>query len=167
MQGRRGFTILELMVSLVVVSMVAAMAIPAYFAEPSVTLENASVLLARDLRAAQNRSAYMAEAGRFVFRRDGDGYVVTDRKGSVIVNPRTHGPFYRRYGSDGVFRGVKVSDVHAGRDWTLMYDDRGRPIESARITLTYEDDIRVVVVEKGSGDVTILGSTSGWNDRGY
>lgn len=167
MQGRKGFTILELLIALVVLSSIAAMAIPAFFEEPSVTLENASVLLARDLRAAQNRSAYMAEPCRFVFRRDGDGYVTTDRKGAVILNPRSRQPFSRRYSSDGVFRGVVVTNVRAGRDWTLIYDDRGRPIESATITLTYEDDVRVLLVEKGSGDVTILGSTSGWNDQGY
>jgi prepilin-type N-terminal cleavage/methylation domain-containing protein len=167
MKGRKGFTILELLVSVVVVSTIAATTIPAFFDQPGVTLENASVLLARDLRAAQNRSAYMAESERFVFRRDGDGYVVTDRKGSVILNPRTHGPFSRRYSSDGVFRGVEVANVRAGRDWTLIIDDRGRPVESATITLRYQNDTRIILVEKGSGDVTIVGSTSGWNDRGY
>ena len=57
MRRRRGFTILELLAVVLLISMVAAVTIPAFFQDANVTLENASILLARDLRAAQNRSA--------------------------------------------------------------------------------------------------------------
>ena len=129
--NRRGFTILELLLVLIFVSTVAALAIPAFFSRPSITLENASVLLARDLRTAQNRSAYLAEESRMEFLRDGSGYRVTDLSGEVVRNPRTGEDFERIYPSDGVFRGVTVTDVWAGDDWTVNFDDRGLPTESA------------------------------------
>ena len=167
MRGRRGFTILELLVTLVLVSVVAAVTMPAYFGQPEVTLENASVLLARDLRAAQNRSAYLAEEADFVFLDNGDGYCVLDVTGAVIKNPATALDFDRRYSEDGVFYGVYVASVECGSDRTIRYNSRGRATEAARITLRFAGDERVVVVEKGSGTVTIVGSTSGWADNGY
>ena len=167
MKGRRGFTILELVLALILVSAVAAVTIPAFFLQPGITLENAGVLLARDLRAAQNRSAYMAEACRFVFLSNGDGYYVSSATEEVLINPRTQQEFVRNYSSDGVFRGVVISGVDAGPDRTLHYDDRGRAQETVWVTLSYQGEARVVMVEKGSGDITILGSTSGWKDEGF
>lgn len=163
----KGFTILELLVTLFVISILAAIAIPAFFRQPEITLENASVLLAHDLRAAQNRSAYMAEPCYFEFTADGQGYRVTDPNGDVILNPATGLPFVRQYSEDAVFDGVEVLLVEAGGDRVMEYDERGRARESARITLGYEGDSRIVVVEGGKGTVTIVGTTSGYVDQGY
>ena len=48
------------------VTSAAGLAIPAYFGRSEVTLENAAILLAKDLRAAQNRSAFMADVTPFL-----------------------------------------------------------------------------------------------------
>ena len=167
MRDRHGFTILELLIALVGASVLAATVIRVYFAQPSVTLENAAVLLARDLRAAQNRSAYLAEPCRFELFANGDGYQVTDLEGNLLVNPRTQRGFERIYSIDGVFRGVVMSEVLAGPDGVLVYDARGLAVDPGRFTLTFQDETRVVHVAKGSGNVLIEGSTSGWVDRGY
>jgi prepilin-type N-terminal cleavage/methylation domain-containing protein len=164
---RSGFTILELLVTLLVVSVVAAVTIPAFFRQPVVTLENAAVLLARDFRAAQNRSAYLAVECRFQFTDDGQGYRVTGSDGDVVENPATALPFTRRYSEDGVFDGVEVVAVECGGDRTLVYDILGRATESIRVTLAFEGDIRVIEVTEGKGDVAIVGSTSDWVDLGY
>jgi prepilin-type N-terminal cleavage/methylation domain-containing protein len=166
--GRRpGFTILELLLALLVISIVAAITIPAYFSQPSITLENASVLMAHDLRTAQNRSAYLAEPCRFQFLDEGEGYRVVDETGVLIENPATLEDFIRIYPEDGVFRGVKVLEVEAGGDRTIAYDESGRATEKARVTLEFEGEVRVLLVEKGSGRIKILGSSSGWVDNGY
>jgi len=150
--------------AVVAISLVAAVVIPAFFRDANVTLENASVLLARDLRAAQNRSAYMGEPSTFVFRADGDGYEVRDPDGELILNPRTGHEFVRRYSIDGVFRGVRIEQVEAGGDRTIEFDDLGLALESARVTLTFDEGQRVVLLEEGNGRLTILGSPHGWRE---
>ncbi len=167
MGGRKGFTILELLFVLVVVSIFAAIAMPKYFGRPEITLENASVLLAHDLRAAQNRSAYMAEQAHFTFLEDGDGYRVLNGDDELVQNPTTDLAFVRSYSEDAVFRGVRITHVDCGGDRVLGYNERGRATEAATITLEFAGDVRVVRVAKGSGSVTIEGSSSGWVDRGY
>ena len=164
---RGGFTILELLIVLTLISIFAAVAIPAFFGRPDITLENASVLLARDLRAAQNRSAYMAEKSTFWFTPDDDGYCVIDTDGIVVENPTTGLDFVRRYSEDAVFDGVVVESVDCGGDRALEFDDQGRASEECVIVLRFEGETRTIRIARGNGRVTIPDSTSGWVDEGY
>ena len=68
---RRGFTIPELMIAVVAIAVVAGIAIPMHFGRSEVTLENAAILLARDLRAAQNNAAYMGRTMTISFDEEG------------------------------------------------------------------------------------------------
>jgi len=151
----------------VLVSIAAAIAIPAYFSRSEVTLEQAAILLARDLRSVQNRAAYLGELSIVHFHEDGDGYRVTNGAGALILNPATGQQFDRRYSADGVFRGVCVLDVRFGDDDTLTYDERGIPQEEGQLTLGFDGDTRILHVHRRTGIVEIIGSSSGWHDPGY
>lgn len=166
MSSRRGFTILELVLALLVLSVVASLSIPAYFERSEVTLEKACILLAHDLRAAQNRSAYLGEPALFVFDVEGNGYEVQDELGERIRHPTTREPFVRRFSFDGVFAGVRVIEARFGDDATLLYDRRGTVREGGYVVLGFGTDRRLVQVEPGDGAVHIEGTTSGWRDEG-
>lgn len=160
----RGFTIVELLLVLVLMALLAATTVRFYFSHSDVTLENAAVLLARDIRAAQHRSLFLNENGLLTFLKDGTGYVVTDASGEIAHNPQTDEPFLRRYPEDGVFHGVSVIEAIAGGDSTLEIDKTGAPIEDLSVTLAFASDRRTVLVTKRNGAITIVGSTSGWVD---
>ena len=85
----RGFTVLALLVVLVILSLAAATSVRWYFSREEVTLENAVVLLARDLRAAQHRSIFLGRPGRLHFLPDGSGYMLLDEQGNLAQNPQT------------------------------------------------------------------------------
>lgn len=155
---------LELLLVLVVISLCAATTVRWYFSHADVTLENAAILLARDVRAAQHRSIFLGEKSRFVFLSDGTGYTVLDAAGASARNPQTAEPFLRVYSDDGVFNGVSVLEADAGGDRTLEIDGRGLPLEDLAVTLAYRDERREILLERKTSEITIVGSTSGWID---
>lgn len=162
--SQRGFTLLELLIVLLVISLCAATTVRWYFSHADVTLENAAVLLARDLRAAQHRSIFLGEPSRFVFLSEGAGYTVLDAAGAPANNPQTDEPFLRVYSDDGVFTGVSVVEADAGGDHTLEIDGHGLPLEGLSVTLAYHDERRTLLLDKKTSVITIVGSTSGWVD---
>jgi len=165
--SRAGFTLLHLILALLVLSLIAALGVPRYFARGPVILENGAVLLAKDLRTAQNRAAYSGETLFMRFFEDGDGYEVVSRTGEPVIDPRTGRPFARRFSTDAVFRGVALQEVNAGDDRTLVLTQFGEVSHALWVRMTFNDDERIVRSERGSGLVTIEGSTSGFVDDGY
>jgi prepilin-type N-terminal cleavage/methylation domain-containing protein len=162
--GRAGFTIFELLLVLLVLSLCAATTVRCYFSSAEVTLENAVILLARDLRAAQHRSIFLGAPGRFLFLPDGSGYALTDESGEITHHPQTDEPFVRVYPEDGVFVGVTVEAARAGDDRTLVIDDRGMPLEELEVTLGFEGATRTLRLDPQTNEIAIEGSTSGWRD---
>lgn len=159
-----GLSLVGLLLVLLVLSLGAATTVRWYFSNAEVTLENAAVLLAQDLRAAQHRSIFLGEPTHFVFLPAGEGYVVTDEQGELAQNPLTSEPFLRMYPEDGVFIGVTVVSAQAGDDRTLVIDGRGRSLEDLSVGLAFGEERRTVRLERESGAITIQGSTSGWVD---
>ena len=161
-----GFTIIELTVVLVILSMVASIGIPAYFGRPSVTLDNAARLLAKDLREVQNRAALYEEQLEIRFAEDGDGYQATDAFGEPLVSPYGVGPFLRDYPVDAVFRGVKIKSVDAGPDRAISFGRSGQPLEHGAICIEFKGEERTVRLRARSGLVAIDGLDKPWIDLG-
>lgn len=163
-RARGGFTILELLVALALIALVASIAIPAWFERGEVTLENASVLLARDLRLAQNSAAALGRRTTVEFLADGTGYRVLDAEGRVVVHPRSGRLFQRIYPADGVFQGVEVADVDLLGGRKVVFNRDGTARQGGRIVLAFQGERRTVKIERESGFITIVGS--GWEDDG-
>ncbi len=164
---RAGFTMLHLVVLLVLLSAGAAIAIPRFFGQEVVTLENGAVLLARDLRTAQNRAAFSREVLFLRFFDDGDGYEVVTKSGKPIMDPRTGRPFVRHYSIDGVFEGLRIESVDAGGDdRTIVLSALGETSEPLTVKLTFAGHERVLRAARSTGLVVIEGTTSGFLDSG-
>ena len=164
--GRRAFTLLELIVALAMIAVVATLAVPAWFERGEVTLENAARLLADDLRDAQNRAAALGKPTTVSFSVDGTGYQASEAGGEVITHPRTGRPFVRSYPSDGVFEGVEVFEVELGPARGLTYTADGRAGSGGRIVLTFGAETRTLLVDPGTGRLTLVGGSGTWVDDG-
>jgi len=163
---RSGFTLLHLVLLLGILTVAAAVAIPRFFGREIVTLENGAVLLARDLRAAQNRAAFSHETLFFRFFEDGDGYEVVTKSGDPILDPRTGRLFVRRYSMDGVFEGLRIDSVEAGEDQTLVLTASGEISDELLVHLSFMGSERVLRAARPTGLVEIEGSTSEFLDDG-
>jgi len=164
--GAGGFTLLHLVLVLVLLSAVATVGIPMFFERPNVTLENGAVLLAEDLRTAQNRAAFSRQALFLRMLDEGDGYEVVTKDGKPIDDPRTGRPFLRRYSIDGVFEGLRIIEHESGPDATLVLSPTGEISDALMVRLEFLGDERVIRAARGTGLVTIEGSTSGFVDDG-
>ena len=145
-----------------ILSVLATLAVPAYFDRHEITLEKAAVLLARDLRAAQNRAAIWREPLTFQFERA--GYRVLHEDGSVADGPLGR-PFVRDYARDAVFEDVWVEHASFGDDAVLLFRDDGEAAEAGDVVLERNGHRRHLRVRRRTGHVSILDSTSGFRDR--
>lgn len=142
--ARRGFTILELCLALVAVSLTAGLAIWSYFSRAEVTLVNAANLLVDDLILAQSRAASLHMPIEVVFHTDGGGYHIAALLGDDL--PDAQNP--RRYEADAIFEGVKIGSCVLGPEHRLVFDARGRPTSNVSITIVYRGETRTVLVRK-------------------
>ena len=159
-----GFTLLELLMVLIVLAIVASLAIPAWFDKSGRTLENATRLLAHDLREAQNRSIFDGRVVQVEFREDGDGYRVLDESGIAEPAPLGQGLFERKYSFDGIFRGVQIERVELGGDRKLLFDQNGYTDGPGVVVVEFRGDTLTLEIENRSGLMAI--SELGWIDPG-
>jgi Tfp pilus assembly protein FimT len=162
----RGFTILELLIILALLTITASVGIPAYFARPAVTLDSAARLLAADMREVQNRAALYRLPLMVEFPEDGTGYRGVKENGEPLHSPYTDGPFVRVYPADAVFEGVRVLAVRSPQGDRVAFSPRGLAAATASIVLGFDGETRTIRIRKDSGLVEIDGLEDPWFDSG-
>jgi len=164
--GCAAFSLLELVIALTLITIASAIAIPAFYSQPGITLDNAAILLARDLRYAQNSAVLIGEETHLVVDGDGDGYEVQRASGRPLCNPVGGGPLIRRYSGDAIFEGVRLPNVESDNGRTLRFSRRGFCLQRGQIELRYGDCVRILTVMQGSGRIAIDGLLTPWSDDG-
>lgn len=152
----RGFTILELLIIMMVITLVACLAITAFFRQPHVTLDNATALLMEDMLMAKNRALILRSEVHVTFFPEGNGYEVRNSDGDLLRHPAAKGEFIRDYEYDGVFEDVRILEVDFGPDRSLTFDRHGLSLEDGRVTLGFHDATRVVELSR-KGGVRLVG----------
>ena|SRR5438477_547180 len=153
--ARRGFTILELLLTLIAVTLATTLAIHAFFSRAEITLENAARLLVGDLRLAQARASCMHAPVEVLFHSDGGGYQVQDLASANAPGEDA----VRRYNRDAIFEDVRVGHTILGPGRTLVFDADGRPASDGSITLTFRGDSRTVLVRAQDAAVFLAGAS--------
>jgi len=151
----RGFTILELLIALAALTLIAAFSLWAYFTRPEVTLDNAAVLLARDLRIAQNRAILLRRPVHFVFSPEGDGYCILDDAGGGQLSRAGFERIDRRYSRDAIFEGVQIIRAGLAATDRIVFSGRDGQSPSGRIMLSYGDQTRTLEIESGTGKILL------------
>jgi hypothetical protein len=151
----RAFTILELLLVLAVVTFTAAISIWAYFSRPEVTLDNAALLLARDMRIAQNRALLLRHPVYLVFYKEGDGYRVVDDLQESSIARQGYERIERRFSRDAIFEGVKILRVGLGSNDCIAFPSDGGPMPSGRLMLSYGNETRALEIEDGTGRILL------------
>lgn len=135
---RSGFTLLELILALVVLTTVAVVAIALHFGRPEVSLVRAAKLFAADLRTLQSRA--ICEGRPAAVRIDPRGLGWTPLPPDDDLPPRL-------LGSDAIFEGVRLDPACLPQDGVLRFDSHGTPDETLHLRLGLRDHNATIVVE--------------------
>jgi Tfp pilus assembly protein FimT len=157
-------SLLAILVTLAAIALVAGIAIPAWFSRHDVTLDNAALLLARDLRAVQNRAAFLGEPARLQF--DEHGWKATDSSGRLLSRYGGEEPFSRRLDADGVFEDVSLRAIQFGEDDAVSFGPDGTALEGGSLEVHFRSEHRLVRLSMPQGEVHIEGMARPWNDDG-
>jgi hypothetical protein len=161
---RRGVSLLGVLVILLVVAFAAGLAIPGFFAQSAVTLDNAALLLVRDIHSAQNRALWAGSDTLVHFDDDGGGYRILDRSGRMVEQLGALGDFEQRFDDHGVFQGVRIARIDCGGDRELVFDGKRRDWEGGEIELVFRGDRRLVRIAPRTGEVRVIGiQRAGWD----
>jgi hypothetical protein len=115
--------------------------------------------LARDLRAVQNRTAFLGEPARVRFHEH--GWEATDESGTLVSRYGGGERFLRRLDADGVFEGVTLQEIRFGDDRTLVFGPHGEALESGSVELHFRRQRRLVRLRAPSGEVVVEGLARG------
>lgn len=154
-----------MLVVLTLMAIAAGLAIPAYFGRHSITLDNAALLLLRDLHLAQSYAAFERQPCTVDFFEDGRGWRVVDRWDRVIERPDHQGPFERDFTVDGVFEGVKLEHVDFDGGRELRYDRNGRALPGGTLQIVFDGEVRVLRVTALTGRVIVDGLAEEYLDE--
>lgn len=162
----QGFTLGELMLCFVALTVVALVAITSFFSQSEVTLHNAAKLFAEDVRIAQNRALLLQAPVEIHFEEGGDGYRILESRAAPKHLLDLVPPITRRYSADAVFEGVKILSRDLAGQPTLRFDAQGKALGPATIVFGFAGETRAVLIEAGRGVAQLPDSSRerGWLD---
>ena len=149
--ARTGFSLLELVGTLALITALATVSIWAFFSRGEVTLENAAKLLVEDLHIAQSRAMLLRTPVAVEFDADGFGYVVRDEGGGQPSGIESLDRGGRRYDVDAVFQGVRIHEVRGASGRAVHFDAGGMTASDGWVTLSYRGEARTVHVDPAEG----------------
>lgn len=152
MAKRRGISLLEVFLSLLLLGVVFGVWVLGHFGRSEITLDSAGQLLVEDLRAAQSRALVHADATYVLF--EGHGYTAVDSLRIPLLHPRTGLDFVRDYARDAVFEGVEIELADFEAVHGVLFDARGEIASGGRVVLRFGEDRREVVVDSESGRIS-------------
>ncbi|HVT79065.1 MAG TPA: type II secretion system protein [Phycisphaerae bacterium] len=165
-RGRSGgFTLFEVVLSLLIIGIAAAMVIPAATNASSSRLRTAANILAGDVDFCSSECISQPNAPRAIsFDAAHNKYTVIDfNAGTTIKFPGDGQNYVNDFstGRNSQLSGVRITSITMGGSTlsTLTFDAYGKPLITAdlAITLTYNGTNMTVTVKNTTGDVTITG----------
>ena len=152
---RAGISLVGVLLGVCGIALLAIWAIPAFFEREGVTLDSVCLLLARDVRSAQNRATLLRSEAKVVFDRDGWHALGAD--GQPLMTTGEEHQIVRRFSSDGVFDGVTIERIDSSADGELAITAHGTIARGIELELRFRDEQRTVRIERGSGQVVVVG----------
>lgn len=162
--GRRGFSVVELLIVVMIIGIIGMIAVPAASHLRAPRLRTAADILAADLEFCQSESIHEPSALRIVrFDVSNNRYwlALAASQATPISHPADSLPYRNDFstGRNRVLQGVRLVSISGVTcyPWNLAFDAYGKPqlTQSPVITLAADGKQITVTVDATTGDVTV------------
>jgi prepilin-type N-terminal cleavage/methylation domain-containing protein len=153
---RTGFTIIEIMIVIVILSIAALAAIPLMSSAASVQIRSAANLIAADLEYAKSMSISRGQYYYVVFNESTDSYRIEDQSGTIIDHPVKKGFSYiESFPDESRLSKVDITNVTFTSD-QVGFDCLGSPTDNGgSITISADEITATITVEPVTGYISI------------
>jgi len=161
--GFSGFTVIELIVVCVIISITALIAIPMIGSAASDQAGSAANILAADIEYAKNLAISRQQNYYVVFDTTNNSYEVQDKDRNVISHPVNSGKdFVVKFDEDNRLGRVKIKTVDFDSSDTVFFDYLGspyngfsNPLNSGSVILEAGEYSLTISIEPVTGYITI------------
>ena len=158
-----GFTLVELLIVVVIITIAALTAIPMMSSAASMQIRSAANMLAADLEYAKSMAISRGQNFSVVFDKNTESYRIEDQSGTVIPHPVKKGfPYEINFSKDGRLDKVDIVDVDFDSTSEVKFDYLGSPyngsnspLNSGVISLQAGGTTTTVTVEAVTGFISI------------
>ena len=163
--AKRGFSFMEVLIVVVILSVIALLAIPMMGSAASTQLRSAANMVSSDLEYAKSIAVAKGQVYSVLFDTGAESYSIKDQDDATIVHPVNNGAEYVvDFSADSRIDKVNILSVDFGSTNEVKFDYLGTPLDgddgnlssSGTITLEAEGQTIVIRVEPVTGYVTIL-----------
>lgn len=153
-----GFTAIEILIVVVVISIVAMMAIPMMTSASGFQIRSAANMIAADLEYAKSMAISRGRNFSVVFDKTTETYQIEDQGGTVISHPVKKGfDYVVDFSSDSSLSKVDIADVDfdPGSGGTITFDYMGSPYSGAGISNPLNSGVVTLQVSGASTTINI------------
>ncbi len=151
-----GFTIVELLIVVVILSIVALTAIPMMSSAASIQIRSAANMIAADLEYARSMAISRGQNHSVVFDKNTDSYKIVDLNGNVIQHPVKKGFTYVvDFRNESRLSRVDITNAAFNGDQTVVFDCLGSPDSGGTVNLQAGGINTTITVEPVTGFVSI------------
>jgi len=151
-----GFTIVELLIVVVILSIVALTAIPMMSSAASIQIRSAANMIAADLEYARSMAISRGQNHSVVFDKNTDSYKIVDQGGTVIQHPVKKGFTYVvDFRTESRLSRVDITNAVFNGDQIVVFDCLGSPDSGGAVNLQAGGISTTITVEPVTGFVSI------------
>ena len=153
---RRGFTIVEILIVLVIMKIAALTALPMMSSASSVQIRSAASMIAADLEYAKSMAISRGQNYSVRFDQNAESYQVEDQGNNVIQHPIKKGFDYLvDFGNDTRLTRVDITGANFGGNPDVEFDSMGSPDSGGTVSLQAGGTTVTITVEPITGYISI------------
>ena len=151
-----GFTVVELLIVVVILSIVALTAVPMMSSAASMQIRSATNMIAADVEYARSMAISRGQNYRVVFDKNADNYRIVDQSGTVIQHPVKKGFTYIvDFRNESRLSRVDITNANFNGTQTVEFDPLGSPLYGGSVNLQAGAVTATVSVEPVTGFISI------------
>lgn len=157
---RKGLTLIETVMVMVIVGILVALAIPRFDSFYSIKLDGGMRKVISDIRYSQQMAVSRHANCRIVFDVGADTYTaqeqpVTNGSWSGVKDPFTQANLNMNFRTDPQYRGIDISRANFNSSNILQFNWQGAPLSGGNVVFSYQGNTRNVVVANNTGKVSL------------